>query len=259
MESWETFTERYVGIYQPLATQFLERIANTNVSGITEPFLPAAGRNYPTAPCKIVFAGMETRGYGDMINFVEHAKQSTAESLLRSQGEVDDFDFVEWTNNFGTSFWDFALKFLAGFHGVENWKDLKRRQRPDILSSFGWANLNALERYEVTAQKRGTKWDDWNAVKQASRIFDSGEHIIRAFAPALIVVVNWTEDESWVTTHRAVAERTEVFDHLLYLRLQPCGTHVVWTAHPTWLKFHDFDGYVARCVQLAKEKLGRNK
>ena len=201
---------------------------------------------------------METRGYGDMINFIEHAKQSTTESIFRTQDEFDEFDFAGWTNNFGTSFWDFVLKFLAGFHGVENWKDLKRRQRPDILSSFSWANLNAIERYEVTAQKRAAKWEDWNAVKQASLILDSGEHVLQAFTPKLVVIVNWTDGEDWLTKHRIVDERTEIFDHLLYLRLQPCGTHVIWTAHPTWLKFNDFDGYVGRCVALANAKLNRN-
>lgn len=254
MKNWGNFTERFTSIYEPLVNKFIADVGTSNVEGLPELFLPVAGKNYPTNPMKIIFAGMETRGWGDMKNFIDPARQHVSECLFRTQGEFDAFDFVDWTNNFGTSFWDFVLKFQANFHGITDWKELKHRKHPEILSNFAWANLNALERFEVTAQNRGVKWEDWDRIKKASLIFDRGDHVIQAFAPDLLVVLNWA-DESWLTEHRQVSERIKIFDHLQYLRLKPCGTHVIWTAHPRWLGFRDFDGYVARCVALAKEKL----
>jgi hypothetical protein len=69
------------------------------------------------------------------------------------------------------------------------------------------------------------------------------------------VIVNWDCEENWLTEHRKIAERAEIADHLIYYRLQNCNTHVIWTAHPNWLKFNDLNKYVEMCVGLAKTKL----
>jgi len=256
MYLWQQHIDSFVKVYQPLAANFLKEIGETKVAGMPEPFFPVAGRNYPTAACKIVFAGMETRGWGEMEDFVTDARESGAKAVLREQNRFDTFEFTKWPNNFGSDFWSFVLKFLAGFHDIADWKELKQRKHADILSSFAWANLNAVERYQVTAEWRGVKLEDWSTVKKASSPIDRGDNVLRALTPHLVVITNWTPDESWLTEHRSVAERTTVADHLLYMRLQPCGTHVIWTAHPTWLSKHPpFDDWVTRCVKLAKEKL----
>lgn len=49
-----------------------------------------------------------------MRKFVDHARYSIPDALLREQEEVDSLAFVEWTTNFGMDFWSFVMIFLAG-------------------------------------------------------------------------------------------------------------------------------------------------
>ena len=255
MVQYQDQVNSFLKVYKPLASTFYSRIANLNVEGMPEPFFPVFGQNYAAAKIKIAFVGMETRGYGEMKNFMRDASESISKSLLREQEEFDSFEFTRWTYNFGMDFWSFVLKFLARFHGVENWKELKNRMRADILSSFAWANINTVERYEITAKKQNVEWSIWSKIKQASTLFDRGENIIRALDPHLIVIVHWDCHESWLTDGLVLEEKDVVGDHLWYLKIQPTNTHVVWTAHPTWLKFHGFDEYVDQCVSISKSKL----
>lgn len=257
MENYQDQVNRFTTVYAPLTETFVKDIAGVDTVGMPEPFFPVFGRNYASAETKIAFVGMETRGYGEMRNFMTDAEESIAKALLREQSEFDDFAFTEWTTNFGMDFWSFVMKFLAAFHKVPDWKTVKQGERPEILSSFAWANINTIERYEVTAKNKGVKQENWDLVKRASAAIDRGENILRALNPQLVVICHWDCDEKWLTDGLVVEERTDIGDHLLYMKLQPTGTHVVWTAHPTWLKFNDFDGYVARCVELAKSKLAQ--
>src|ERR1700678_1411796 len=101
MDSWQQFADNFVNVYEPLAAQFVKGIGDTKPDGFPEPFFPVAGRNYPSVPQKIVFVGMETRGWGDMENFLHATRISMAEAVLREQDEFDSFDFTGWSNNFG--------------------------------------------------------------------------------------------------------------------------------------------------------------
>lgn len=255
MSTWPEFTESFVRVYEPLAQAFATGVSDTDPEGLPEPFFPVAGRNYPSAETKIVFVGMETRTWGDLNNFLTEVRESPAKAIFREQDEFDECAFTGWSSNSGKDFWSFVLKFLAGFHRIEDWKALKRSEYPEILSSFGWANVNCIERHHVSSEKRGARFDNWQAVKKASLIVDDGEHMLRAFAPHLVIVTHWNCDERWLTGQRTVQERTEVADHLLYLRLFPGDIHVIWTAHPRWLAFRGFDHHVRRCVELAKSML----
>lgn len=257
MTTYDEQVKRFVEVYGPLADSFARTIGGTDTKGMPEPFFPVFGRGYASADPKIAFVGMETRGWGDMHAFLADAQVSLQDAVLREQGEFDEFAFVNWSNNFGMDFWSFVMKFLAKFHGVPDWRVLKRGERDDILGSFAWANMNTIERYEVSAKERGVTLETWGTIKKASLHIDRGEHVIRSLTPDVVVICHWDCDERWLTDGLAVSERVEIGDHLLYLHVQTTNTHVIWTAHPTWLKFNDFDGYVSKCVDLAKEKLGR--
>jgi hypothetical protein len=89
--------------------------------------------------------------------------------------DFDRFELCNWSNNFGTGFWDFNFKFLANFYGIDDWKKINCGETEDILKSFAWGKTNSIGRYEVTAKKKGVDYNNWSTVKQASKCFDRGK------------------------------------------------------------------------------------
>lgn len=56
--------QRYIDTYKPLVIDFVKTIRLVNYDKMPEPFLPVHGQLYETAPTRIAFVGMETRGLG---------------------------------------------------------------------------------------------------------------------------------------------------------------------------------------------------
>ena len=249
--------ENFTRIYSPLANDFVDLIKDVNYNNIPEPFLPVIGSNYENSKLKFVFVGMETRSYGNISDFVNHCKTNLEEALFREEEEFNDLDYTGWMSNFGNNFWAFVLKFLANYYNIDNWKKLKNQEYPEILRSFIWGNVNAIERFEITAQKKGVLYNDWIKVKQASKCFDKGQHILNATLPDFMIILNWTENEEWLTNGvNSGFIKEEIQDHLLYYKLPDFKTHILWTAHPTWLsKNKDFDNFVKECSDFIKVKL----
>jgi hypothetical protein len=131
-----TLRERYDSYYWPRAQSFVREILDLDVSGIPEPHLPLWGRSYEDSPTRIGIIGRDTLSWGDMNDFVQAVNVNPKEAILRSEEEFDLLEFTEWTNNFGTTFWDTSMKILAEMHGVADWKRLKRREEELPLRSF---------------------------------------------------------------------------------------------------------------------------
>jgi hypothetical protein len=246
---------RFLETYAPLATQFVESIAEVKYNNIPQPFLPVCGNLYDRSEDKIAFIGMETRGWGNTTDFVEAFHRDPEGTLLTGFDEFNELEFCDWGNNFGTGFWDFNFKFLAHFHN-KDWKAFKYGEEEDLLRSFVWGNTNAIERYEVTAQKRGVEHTDWMAVKKASQVFDTAAHLLDIFEPRIAVILNWAASEQWLTSElNCKFQREEIDDHFWYYFFPSTRTHVFWTAHPMWLcKNRDFDDYIKFLVDFVKER-----
>jgi len=246
----------YIDTYKPLVIEFLNKIKGTGHENMPQPFLPLYGQLYDSTPVRIAFVGMETRGWGNMGEFVKRVDDDTEEAILREFEEFDELDFRFWGNNFGRTFWDFNFKFLAAFHGVDDWKVVKRGGRDDILKSFAWGNTNAIERHHVTAAKNGVDVESWAVVKRASKIFDKSSLIINVMQPHLIVILNWETPEEWLTGEFDNVVKEKIDDHLSYYYVGKTQTHILWTAHPTWLaKNRDFDEYIKYMVRFIKQKI----
>ena len=171
--------------------------------------------------------------------------------------EFNELEFCGWGNNFGNSFWDFNLKFLSAFHNLDNWKELREGKNVTILKSFAWGNASSVERYHVTAEKKGVQYEDWRAVKEASKLFDKGGYLIQTFRPHILVILNWEEREEWLQDQTTdILERQEIGDHFWYYYLPGSQTHVLWLPHPMWLsKNRDFDDYIEYLVHFIKQRL----
>lgn len=247
----------FIDTYKSLVIEFANKIRTVQYENIPEPFFPVHGQLYENAKTRIAFVGMETQGWGNTTEFVNNVDSNPEEAIFRAFEEFDRLEFRYWGNNFGNSFWDFNFKFLANFHEIDDWKKVKEGQEEDILRSFAWCNANAIERYEVTAQKRGVDYKNWLAVKEASIVFDSAKYLLEVLKPNIMVIEYWDLSETWLSKGlTGNFLKQELDDHFWYYFLTSTQTHVLWTAHPTWLnKNRNFDDYIKYLVSFVKKKL----
>ena len=169
-----------------------------------------------------------------MTDFLRAAKSNPNEAVFRNEAEFLNLPFTTWTNNFGTTFWDTAMQFLAALHNVPDWKQLKRRQRDDLLHSFVWAETNSIERWSSTPSIEGADFQAWRTTKTASeRHLDSFATILNIFRPHIAVVMNWSVCETYWD---CPLKFERIGDHVDYAFAEHHETHVFHIAHPTWLR-----------------------
>ena len=228
----KSIRQRYENHYTRKVSDFIRDIGEIDTTGIPEVHLPLWGKNYETAKLRMAFVGIETQGWWDMAEFISDAKRDTRTAIFRQTEKFLQLPFVEWTNNFGTTFWDTVMQFLAAFHKVPEWQELKRRQHDEILHSFVWSETNAVERWQVTAEGNGSDFKAWEKIKAASKLhLDSYSAIIDIFRPHVAIVMHWTDDY-W---DRAL-EWESIGDHVDYAFDHAHATHVFNTAHPNWMR-----------------------
>ena len=184
--------ERYQANYAPRVAAFVAEVGpDLNAAGIPEPHLPCFGIGYEDASPKVAIVGRDTAYWGDMPLFLRAAATDTHAVLERHEAEFNTFKFTEWTNSFGKTFWDTALRLLAGFHGISDWRELKRREHPEILRGFLWAEVNAVELYGSSSHDSGADFTVWQTLKTASeRHLDSISLLLDTFRPDVVVVLS---------------------------------------------------------------------
>jgi hypothetical protein len=191
--------QRYENEYAPRIQRFLEEVEGVDATGIPEPHLPLWGNAYERSANKIAFIGQDTNYWHSMADFQSAGKQSVRDVLFKRENVFHDLLFTNWTNNFGTSFWDTVLQLLAGFHSIDDWRQLKRRQREDVLQTFVWAQTNAVELWTSSPSEAGANYDNWLRFKTASeRHLDFLSPILNVFRPDVAIVTNWgVRDQYW--------------------------------------------------------------
>lgn len=255
MTSHENFVQQYTSVFSPLVETFYEQIKDLDVSGLPEPFLPLFGSGYAEADPRLLFIGIQTRGWGKLSNFIKRVQDKNNDRPIGESANLDHYSFGEGSSNSGMDFASFVLKFQAGFNGVANWNELKQGQHPELIRSLAWANTNVVEDYHVSAKGDDAAEEVWRKVKEAGNIFGGLATILKALAPQIVVICNWDCSQDWFTKGHSITKAVDVDDHVKYRFAEDSRTHIIQTAHPTWLRFNGFDEYVEKCVALAKEKL----
>lgn len=231
----ESIRQQFEKHYLEKVAAFIGDVADVDATGIPEIHLPLWGTNYETAKLRIAFVGMETKYWGDMGEFIGEAKQNPQTAIFRNEAWFHEFKFLESTNNFGTSFFDAVMQFLALFHNIPDWHELKARQYDGLLRSFVWAETNAIERHTTEAHE-GVNSELWGKLKAASRRhLDSYSAMADIFRPHIVVVMDTNSDPYFLGS---APERDpgfeEIGDHLWYGRDPVLKTHIFNTAHPNY-------------------------
>lgn len=249
-----TLNDVFENAYLERVKEFANDVANVDTSGIPEPHLPHWGIEYENAPWKIGFIGIDTLGWGYFSDFSKAVKEDPRQSLYRGKEEFDDFEFVNWTNNFGTTFWDTSLKILAGLYGIDDWKSLKRLENTEPLKRFFWANANSVEQFKATPESKGASWDNWHKVKVSSeKHIDSFRRILDVFQPHVVFLLNWEPGGHFLDFPIA----WNIYEDYQAEAVDPTtGCLILNTAHPGLLsRKHLFDEAINGVVQRAIEKL----
>jgi hypothetical protein len=222
--------EKFKAQYLTLINSFTAALEGRNLSGIPAVHLPIIGGLYEKTRIKIAFFGKETYGWIPMTQFMERYKQSP-ENGYACLTAIDPARYLEWRNNAKTSFWDYVIRFLQTLYGLDD-TAFDGPEGIEVMSSFIWGNTNALEGFEVSAQGNGAKYEDWQAVKNASRVFDTARCVLDICGPDILIILNWAENESWLSGDAKI-NAEEIGDHHCYYPMP--HTHVYWAAHPRWL------------------------
>ena len=155
--------EHFINYYSRLLKDFASEVGNGDFRNIPQPFLPTFGDRYSSAARRIAFVGIETRGWGDAAEFLDKLSRSDPADLIRANlEEFRELEFVDWTNNFGSTFFDFVIAFLLLSNGFSpNLSAFKRQPNKEILRDFAWGNFNSVEEYETTAARGNASRPDW--------------------------------------------------------------------------------------------------
>ena len=242
----ESTRQRYESHYINAVGAFLRDVGDVNATGIPEVHLPLWGKNYDSTKLRAAFIGRDTRVWGDMPTFLSEAKQNIQTAIFRSEAEFLGLPFKKWTNNFGTTFWDTVMRFLAAFNGISDWREVKRGRNDEILHNFVWANTNAVERWEVTAKNEQANFEAWRRLKTASeQHLDSFSAILEVFRPNVVIVMNWEISGNY---WRRPLKWETIGDHVYYAFDASQGTHIFHTAHPTWLNLNKMRNIVFETI-----------
>lgn len=246
----KNYIERRNAEYEPLIETFKKEIAGLNINGITGPHFPAIGECYAESKYKFAFCGIETYGWHSLDSILSTG--STA-YLQENDKCINTFEYLGWAANYHATFWGFVLKFFSKFFNV----DINKMKNSDdadediksIMRSFIWANTNSIERFGVSSEGQGAKYDDWVKVKNASKTFDNINHILNPCAPQVVFIISSNVDEKYYLNDGLLSEihgidesnkinvlklRNDELNYD-YLYLRNSNTHIFKLPHPTWM------------------------
>jgi hypothetical protein len=156
--------------YCKMIDKFVNDLGAFNATGIPVIHIPIIGKSYGESAVKIAFFGKETYCWHSFQGFMEayagngEKAGSTEKAYKYLINSTTPLDYLKWTNNFGTSFWDYIFTFLTDFYNL-NPNFIENDSYRNLLDSFILGNTNAMERYSVTAEGEGAEYSDWKHVR----------------------------------------------------------------------------------------------
>jgi hypothetical protein len=185
----KSITESYFDHFTPLVQKFLtemDEIELPSIKNIPEPFLPAFGSRFEQSALRLILIGQDTRGWGDMHDFLGVERSNPGRRLRDNIDEFHSKSFTNWGAR-RQSFWGFAMMFLAALHGQEDWEAMKQGEMTQILDSFAWGNGNAIEIY--SDRLNGVSRECWEKVRRAGNEFNRFSHVVETLKPHVAVIM----------------------------------------------------------------------
>ena len=225
--------KNYIEYYTPLIQEFVREVdslPHPNIAAMPQPHFPLFGKNYETSALRLAIVGQDTRKWGDLRDFIVAEKANPGCMVQKDLEEFRDHAFTGWGKQRQT-FWGFAMMMLAALHDHEDWGMMKQGKMQEILSSFAWAEVNAVELYGSTPSKLGVPNEYWNAVRQAGERFNRFRHLMETLHPqAAIILYRGLNPDSYFEGYCYEVVSQE--GRLTHYRLPDIGVDVIHAPHP---------------------------
>ncbi len=183
--------DRYLEYYIPLVQDFIRKVEplrHPDIKGMPGPFLPLFGRSYACSALKLVVVGQDTRGWGDLLEFIAAEKANPGSKLVEGLKKFRSYDFTKWGAQRQT-FWGFTMMFLAALHGRDDWGAMKQGKMTEILDSFAWGNGNAVE-LNPHGDRGGREISRlWKSIRRAGEPLNRFRHIHKTLHPNVVVLM----------------------------------------------------------------------
>ena len=230
-------------------------------------FVPYTFENYQSAPKKIFYIGRDSEGWikfdemmGDFENGNLDSYLEKNANVVTAQGENDDnteYHDVHslregWNINNKWTFWTYCQKLhLYITKGYEN-VDITNLTEADYqtIEQMGYGNLNAIEHDGTLKKDRDGKcwWDliadkeKFHQLRLASRKLDRIKHILDAYSPDLIIILNWEERPDVFEGIKETWLKEYYIDKLRAVySIEGYDTKILWSNHPNARSISVFD------------------
>jgi len=249
--------------YLPILKEFCKKTMSLYECGYPQgPFIPYTMPKYKSAPIKIMYVGRDTWEWTRYNVLDEAFKKDCLEDYLKANASnVYVEKMLEWRNNSG-AFWTFANKLhllIRTGNLVDDLADLSDVQK-NILKEVGYGNLNSIEIPETIKKRKDVFEDDkyvwdlinnveqYNAIRKASKPFETLKSMIDAYHPDYVFVLTWIEKGDFFEGLEKEYEWksnffSEDIDEKKYRAVYTSNnykTKVIWSLHPNSLKFKGF-------------------
>jgi hypothetical protein len=249
--------------FLPLVKEFCQTANEIGQAGypVNGLFVPYTFEKYATAPKKIFYVGRDTYGwvpFADMMNDYNNGELSNYleknANVVTVQGketrEKYRLSLKESFNYNKTEFWPFCQKLhmyiTKGLFSVDIQSLIDEDYQ--VMEQMGYGNLNSIE-HDETLKKVPQEAPIWYRIdrpkfrqlRQASRNLDKILHILKAYNPDLIIILNGEN-------------RDDVLDGLQIQKVIHCSTipnirqdiytlegystQILWSIHPNSFKFN---------------------
>lgn len=211
-------------------------------------FVPYVFPNYRNAPLKIFYVGRDTYYWKEIGLMLDAFDNGNLESyLLENASAVDLETRLNWGNSSG-AYWSFVNK-LHLYIRTGQIKDLNNLSTEDkaILQEVGYGNVNCLELDQTLLKiynQEGWPIDDidfnkLNLLRERSRVFDNISHIINAYSPDVVIILNWDNyADYYLEGTDFIWQKDLNIDSIQAVYLsEKSKTKVIWSSHPTRFKF----------------------
>ena len=249
MEEKDFVTENWINVdyYKPLLKQFLKANKQLCVEsgypwGL---FIPYVFPKYKNAPLKIFYVGRDSYSWKNMEIMLESFDKDNLERYFSENASAVYLDkCLEWGNGSG-AFWSFVNK-LHLYIRTGQIKDLKDLTEEDktILQEVGYGNVNCMELNQTLLYNEGWSVEDFDldklySLRVQSKIFDKISHIIKAYTPDVVVILNWDNyADYYLDEFNFIWQKNLFIDskQAVYLS-EETKTKVIWSSHPNRFKF----------------------